>query len=787
MSPLTPPRSAPPMHRLPVSVSVIQAALLALGVMILVFIWGHYEVQDRRARDETLAARAAEHQNLAVIVAENLIQMTDRARALGASVLQVPEAEAQRRELSRLLAGDPVFNRLALFSPDGQLLFASHEDMADGLDAQRMQQVRDRGASFGNQPFLATLADASASGPARVPSWRLPFLLPMTAANSLDLRDILLIELDIGYLASLYQHLDLGRSGFIQLLDASGRERMRASSSGVLFATDALVPGLPDDAPPRGTMVSLLGTQVHQSVYRRVPEHGFSVRISQSRSEILGPVSRTMDRMRWLNLTMSAAILGGLVWLLLMLRGQKRSLRALQASEGRNRRLIARLRQEHERSRHEAATDHLSGLFNRRECIEVATRLLAEQRVRRGLFTVLFIELARFKSINDTLGHRIGDLLLQAVAGRIRRSLADGDHAARFGGDEFVVLLAGERSEQEVDQWTATLTERLSATYELDGIELNTSPSIGVAICPRDAQDIDALLRCADAAMYSAKQAGRGQYRYYDPSLNPTNFEAFHLEQSFAEALRKREFVLHFQPQMRLSAARVIGYEALVRWQHPDFGLVYPDRFIAVAEDSGFIIPLGLEVLRLACEQLQAWRGEGLETCVAINVSALQLSRPGFADQVLAALAEHDLSCASLEIEITETAILQRDGPALDILRKLSAAGVGISLDDFGQGYAGFAHLQSLPLTRLKIDRSLIAQISNRHDDSLIVSSTIALAHRLGLQVVAEGVETREQLVYLRLAGCDIAQGYHFARPLVAADVVGFEARFSNYDTRIPS
>lgn len=279
--------------------------------------------------------------------------------------------------------------------------------------------------------------------------------------------------------------------------------------------------------------------------------------------------------------------------------------------------------------------------------------------------------------------------------------------------------------------------------------------------------------------MYSAKRAGRGQYRFFDPSLNQVNIQEFHFEQRFGEALREHQFVLHYQPQISLDTLGVCGYEALVRWEHPEFGLVYPDRFIGVAERSGFIIPLGMEVLRLACEQLARWRAEGLDTRVAVNVSALQLSQPDFGARALAIIAGAGVDPAGLELEITETAVLDREDVAIANLEALRRAGLGVSLDDFGKGYAGFAHLHSLPLTKLKIDRSLISQLSNAHDDSLIVASTITLAKRLSLRVVAEGVETRDQVIYLKLGGCDIAQGYHFSRPLPADQVREFHTSFS--------
>ena len=309
------------------------------------------------------------------------------------------------------------------------------------------------------------------------------------------------------------------------------------------------------------------------------------------------------------------------------------------------------------------------------------------------------------------------------------------DLAARFGGDEFVVLLAGERRERDIEDWARELARRLSSPYELDGTELKNSPSIGIAIAPRDGQALDELIRCADAAMYSAKKAGRGQYRFFDQSLNLRDVEQFHLEQSFSEALHNREFVLHFQPQVALDSLQVCGFEALVRWQHPRFGLVYPDRFVPLAESTGFIVPLGLEVVRLACEQIVAWREQGLPPqVVAVNASPVQLAQPDFSERVLAILAQHGVGPDRFDLEITETSIL--DSTALAHLEALRAAGMSLSLDDFGTGYSGLAHLEAVPVSKLKIDRSLVAKICNRHDDSPIVSSTIILAKRMNLSVV---------------------------------------------------
>ncbi|MDD2113945.1 EAL domain-containing protein [Pseudomonas asiatica] len=752
------------------SASLLRLLILMLCAATLAFLWGLHVSQKAAARQDALSAKAAEHLNLASIVGESLRQLVDRAQAVGRVTQDDMKVLRQGSvSLARMLAEDPVFKRMSLYDRQGRLLSASHADEAAELPEDWLRQLQRHVARYGFKPFLPSVQPPGQ--PATLPNWHLPFLLPLTNLPGREIDNILVVQLDIGYLAVLLQYIDLGSSGLVRLLQDDGLERLRIDSSGVVVAGDALLPGLPDSGSEAGMLTQYAAGDPYQSLYRRLPERGFSVVVSQRQDEILAPSTLAYSRQFWLNLSMTLMILASLLWTLRLLRKRQEAFNALEQAQQVNQQLIGRLEDEHRRSSHAAATDHLSGLHNRRQFVEVASQALTRQRGKRRLMAILFIDMDRFKSINDSLGHKVGDLLLQAVAGRIQRLLEPGDEASRFGGDEFVVLLAGERSEEQINAWVRVLVQKLSATYALDGQEVNTSPSVGVSICPRDGQDIDSLIRSADAAMYSAKQAGRAQYRFFDPSLNLADIHAFTLEQAFGSALAERQFVLHYQPQIRLDTQQVLGYEALVRWDHPEFGLLYPDRFIDLAERSGFIVELGWEVLRLACEALSGWHAQGRETRLAVNVSALQLRQADFAARLLSKLQQYAIAPQQLELEITETTILDPEGTAVAHLHTLRDAGLGISLDDFGRGYAGFAHLHSLPLSKLKIDRSLIAPLSNSHDDSPIVSSTIILAKRLGLEVVAEGVETREQVVCLKLAGCDIAQGYHFSRPLSPAQL----------------
>jgi len=739
-----------------------QALLLSLCIATLAFLWGTYWHHGQTSRRAVLQAKAAEHLSLARGAVENLQQRVDRVRVIGHLMLS-DGFSSDDQSLVRMLAEDPTLKRLNLYDLNGRLLASTSDSQP--LPEQWLAELHAHMAQQGNKPFLPRpLASLQAAEPV---SWQLPFLIPLTGPDSIELKRILLVQLDVSPLAVLLNHADLGATGLVRLLDSADEGRLHFTNGGMTAAGKRLRPGLPA-ASDAGMTIQYSTDQEYQSLYSRARDSGFSVVVSQQVGEILAAHQRSFGRQLWMNLGMTLLILGGVIWAMRLLQRRHEAFCALEQAHRIDQERISRLEDEHRRSTHAAATDHLSGLHNRRQFLDTCAETLARQRNLRRLMAILFIDMDRFKSINDSLGHKVGDLLLQAVAGRISRTLEPGDQAARFGGDEFVVLLAGDRSEEQIDTWVRDLVNKLTAVYALDEHEVNTSPSIGVSICPRDGQEVDGLIRCADAAMYSAKQSGRGQYRFFDPSLNLADINEFSLEQSLVAALSERQFVLHYQPQIQLDSMQVCGYEALVRWEHPQFGLLYPDRFISLAERSGFIVALGWEVIRLALEELKHWRAQGRSSRLAVNVSAIQLRQADFSERLLGELAQRGIEAWQFELEVTETVVLDDEGMAVEHLERLRVAGLNISLDDFGKGYAGFAHLHSMPLNTLKIDRALIAPLSNSYDDNPIVSSTITLAKRLGLTVVAEGVETRDQLVYLKLAGCDIAQGYHFSRPMSA-------------------
>ena len=421
---------------------------------------------------------------------------------------------------------------------------------------------------------------------------------------------------------------------------------------------------------------------------------------------------------------------------------------------------------------HLAHHDTLTNLANRYSLQGRLEQALAAARRNKTHIAVLFIDLDRFKDINDTLGHHIGDGLLVEVAKRLRSCARETDVVTRQGGDEFVVVLVDVQSISAA-MWANKVLKSLSEPYHIEGHELATSASIGVALSPDDGDDMDTLMKHADAAMYHAKQLGRNNVQFFTESITQSAVERLTLAQSMNHALEQQQFILHYQPQVDLASGRIVSVEALVRWQHPENGLIPPDKFISIAEETGFIEPLGEWVLHEALRQLAAWRKAGVAQGVrmAVNLSVRQLRMRVLPDTVHVALAQYAIQPADLELEITESVAMLNPQSTIEILGRLRAMGVELAIDDFGTGYSSLSYLKLLPIHRLKLDRSFVRDVETDPSDSAICSATIAMAHSLSLSVVAEGVETASQRDYLGGLGCDIVQGYLFSRPLPAAEM----------------
>ena len=413
--------------------------------------------------------------------------------------------------------------------------------------------------------------------------------------------------------------------------------------------------------------------------------------------------------------------------------------------------------------------DALTGLPNRLLVQDRFEQAMAQAERAQHKVALVYLDLDNFKAINDSLGHAAGDELLKEVAQRLRRCVRDSDTISRQGGDEFLLVLRDLPDTEIVSTIVIKLIERLQAPIQLGEQELSTSASVGVAIGPDDGRDFETLRKKADMAMYRSKESGRNTYHFFDPTMDTEASEHLQLRNGLRRALERNEFILYFQPQYELLDGRLVGVEALLRWQHPERGLVAPGHFIGVAEESGLIVPLGAWVLREACRQAMDWRKAGLPpVTMSVNLSAIQFRRGDIEQSVLAALAESGLPPAQLELELTESMLIQNVESVVVAVRQLKQHGVQLSIDDFGTGYSSLSYLKRFDIDRLKIDQSFVRDLTSDPDDAAIVRAIIQMAQSLNLQTIAEGVETAEMAQQLRAYGCDQAQGYHYARPMPA-------------------
>ncbi|MBC7996175.1 MAG: EAL domain-containing protein [Rhizobacter sp.] len=431
---------------------------------------------------------------------------------------------------------------------------------------------------------------------------------------------------------------------------------------------------------------------------------------------------------------------------------------------------IAERRIADQRVTHMAHHDVLTGLPNRTLLTDRVDQAIARAHRSGKKVAVLFLDLDRFKNVNDSLGHSVGDQLLQAVAKRLTACLREEDTAARLGGDEFIVSLPDVADSAEAAYVAARILAELAKPFSVLGHQLPAEASIGIALCPDDGDSAHTLMRNADTAMYHAKESGRANYQFFSAHMNERVSRRLTTETNLRRALEHGEFTLHYQPLIELASGRIDGAEALVRWPQPDQRLVAPGEFIPVAEETGLIVPLGEWVLREACRQAQAWQALQPGLRIAVNLSARQFRQKNLVSMIEQALGDTGLAPHLLELELTEGMLMHHADETVRTLSQLDEMGVRLAIDDFGTGYSSLSYLKRFPIHTLKIDRSFMQDLSSGSDDAAIVTAIIALARSLNLQVTAEGVETDAQVVALRKLSCDLAQGFHFARPMPAAE-----------------
>ena len=418
--------------------------------------------------------------------------------------------------------------------------------------------------------------------------------------------------------------------------------------------------------------------------------------------------------------------------------------------------------------------DSLTGLPNRTLLSERAEQAIRAAQTDNTPLAVIFLDLDHFKHVNDSLGHRVGDRLLVEIAKRLRAVVREQDTVSRLGGDEFILLLPGANADGAA-RVAAKLQEASRQHYQIDHHELTMAPSMGIALFPQDGADFDTLTQSADVAMYQAKLDGRNTFRFFTPEMQAQSVRALQLENALRRALEREQLQLHYQPQVNLTTGTVHSVEALLRWQHPQLGAISPTEFIPIAENSGQILQIGEWVLGTALTQLKAWRSSGLPArTMAVNLSAIQFRQPQLPELIGRLLADFDLPADALELELTEGTAVDDPHAAVTAMDQLHARGVRMAIDDFGTGYSSLSQLKRFQIFKLKIDQSFVRDLGNDHNDRAIVSAIIRMAQALDIRTTAEGVETQEQLDFLREQGCDEAQGYYFSRPVPAPQLEAF-------------
>jgi len=430
---------------------------------------------------------------------------------------------------------------------------------------------------------------------------------------------------------------------------------------------------------------------------------------------------------------------------------------------------IVERRQAEERAHGLATRDPLTGLYNRRSLMDRLEQAITRANRAAGTLALLFLDMDRFKSVNDTLGHDVGDALLIEVAARISGAVRESDVVARLGGDEFVVLMEGLPEYPDAAAVARKIVQANTAPCEIESHVLKTSVSIGISVYPQDGDNVQTLMKHADLAMYHAKQQARGSVQFFHEELNARVQERALLEQELQQALERGEFELHYQPKVDIMSSRVVGFEALLRWRHPRLGMMTSAQFVQQAADSGLLAPMGRWVIGAACAQMQAWqRSKSMaDLPVALNIALPEVDAE-LPAHLLETLQAHGLPPRLLHLELTESMLMRDLERAGGMLRRMSEGGITIAIDDFGSGYSSLSVLKSLPIDILKIDQSFVRDLGKTAGDTAIVAAVVSMARALALRVVAEGVETREQLALLKSLGCDEYQGYYYSKPLPA-------------------
>ncbi|MDP9782042.1 putative bifunctional diguanylate cyclase/phosphodiesterase [Pseudomonas fluorescens] len=726
-----------------------------LAVFLLLSIWAAtlYLIKVEQVRAQQSAAAASVE-----IAATYEAQILRAVREIDQTLKLVKytyESEGEQNPLPKLkaraLLPPPFLFDVSVVDSDGLVVASTQPSEAGSRVAQdELQTLRRDNVLSISRPWKNPVTG----------EWKLRFSRRLNSADG-AFSGIAMVEVDAAYFVSSYDASKLGNQGTLGLLGTDGVFRVWRTGE-VVLAGDTVdyVTVVPDDETTEAVLAinGWDGVRRYTSA-RQLYDYPLAIIVGLSEEEQLSAVNRQAHTYLWraagasLLLVLLVSLLSRMSWQLVQSR-----LRAAEAK-------IAYA----ERVEYLAYHDGLTSLPNRSLFSKMLSQSISEASRYHRQLAVLFLDLDRFKHINDTLGHDAGDQLLQEVAQRITACLRASDTVARLGGDEFVILLP----ELSEDKYVAITAQKVLSTiarpFNLQDHEFRVTASIGISVFPQDGLDEQTLKKNADIAMYQAKQQGKNNFQFYSEKLNTDSLERLTLELSLRHALERQEFQLHYQAKRDIRSGQITGMEALLRWDHPDLGIVAPMQFIPIAEETGLIVPIGKWVLKTACLQNVAWQQQGLPHLgMAVNLTARQFADENLLTDLAAILAETGMEASLLELEIAESLLMQDVKRALSVLTGLKHLRIRIAIDDFGIGYSSLSALKQFPLDSIKIDRSFICDVTSVSEDKALTEAIIAMGRTLSLTVVAQGVETKEQADFLRENACDEFQGFYFNRPVPA-------------------
>jgi diguanylate cyclase (GGDEF)-like protein len=726
-----------------------------LAVLLLLAIWmtTFYLINSELARARYNAATVS--QEISATYEAQMLRAVHEIDQTLKLVKYTYEAEGKRNPLPRLkeraLLPPALLFDVSVVSADAKLVASTRANETGPVsDPDELRTLRSNDSLLISLPWKDPSTD----------EWRLRFSRRLDAPDG-SFSGVTRVEVDAAYFASSYDASKLGERGVLGLLGTDGIFRVRRTGESIQAGDtvnyEALVPDTED------IQTSLLtnswdGVRRYTSA-RQLYDLPLAVIVGLSEEEQLVVVNRQAQTYlrRAAGVSLLLVLLAGLLSRMSWQLAQSR----LQAAEAK----VAYA----ERVEYLAYHDALTALPNRSLFSKLLIQHIHEAHRYQRQMAVLFLDLDRFKQINDTLGHDAGDQLLQEVANRLKACLRESDIVARLGGDEFVVLLPQLSDEKYVAATAQKILAAIARPFNLRGKEFRVTASIGISLFSRDGQDEQTLKKNADIAMYQAKQQGKNTFQFYSEKLNAESLERQTLEFGLRHALERNEFRLHYQAKRDIRSGQITGMEALLRWEHPDLGLVAPMQFIPVAEETGLIVPIGKWVLRTACEQNVAWQQQGLpHLCIAVNLTARQFVDEHLLSDLATILTDTGMDARLLELEITESLLMQDVRKTLQVLTGLKELDIRIAIDDFGIGYSSLSALKQFPLDSIKIDRSFIRDVTSQAEDRALTEAIITMGRSLSLTVVAQGVETKEQADFLRDNACDEFQGFYFNKPVPA-------------------